>query len=96
MNEKKLEIVLASPRGFCAGVDRAILIVEKALQKKEAAFIWDTAAEVFWKSGKTDAAKNAAQNALLLAEKGEGTSNHHGIEYYHRQLKKFSETVFAP
>ena len=33
MNKKKLEIVLASPRGFCAGVDRAILIVEKALQK---------------------------------------------------------------
>ena len=33
MNEEKLEIVLASPRGFCAGVDRAILIVEKALQK---------------------------------------------------------------
>ena len=33
MNEKKLEIVLASPRGFCAGVDRAILIVEKALKK---------------------------------------------------------------
>ena len=33
MNEKKLEIVLASPRGFCAGVERAILIVEKALQK---------------------------------------------------------------
>ena len=33
MNEKKLEIVLARPRGFCAGVDRALLIVEKALQK---------------------------------------------------------------
>ena len=33
MNEKKLEIVLASPRGFCAGVDRAILIVETALRK---------------------------------------------------------------
>jgi len=31
--EKKLKIVLASPRGFCAGVDRAILIVEKALKK---------------------------------------------------------------
>ena len=74
----------------------SILLVEKALQKKEAAFIWDTAAEVYWKSGKTDAAKNAAQNALLLAEKGEGISNHQGIEYYHRQLKKFSETVFAP
>ena len=74
----------------------SIRLVEKALQKKEAAFIWDTAAEVYWKSGKTDAAKNAAQNALLLAEKGEGISNHQGIEYYHRQLKKFSETVFAP
>ena len=74
----------------------SIRLVEKALQKKEAAFIWDTAAEVYWKSGKTDAAKNAAQNALLLAEKREGISNHQGIEYYHRQLKKFSETVFAP
>jgi len=27
------EIILAEPRGFCAGVDRAIEIVEKALQK---------------------------------------------------------------
>ena len=27
------EIVLAQPRGFCAGVDRAIEIVERALQK---------------------------------------------------------------
>ncbi|MBI3709298.1 MAG: 4-hydroxy-3-methylbut-2-enyl diphosphate reductase [Proteobacteria bacterium] len=28
-----LTILLAAPRGFCAGVDRAILIVERALQK---------------------------------------------------------------
>ena len=27
------EIVLANPRGFCAGVDRAIDIVEKSLKK---------------------------------------------------------------
>ena len=27
------EIVLAKPRGFCAGVDRAIEIVERALTK---------------------------------------------------------------
>jgi 4-hydroxy-3-methylbut-2-en-1-yl diphosphate reductase len=33
MNQKTLEIVLASPRGFCAGVTRAIEIVEKALEK---------------------------------------------------------------
>jgi len=32
-NKKKLNIVLASPRGFCAGVERAILIVERALEK---------------------------------------------------------------
>ena len=30
---KGLKIFLASPRGFCAGVDRAIEIVEKALKK---------------------------------------------------------------
>jgi len=27
------EIILAEPRGFCAGVDRAIEIVERALEK---------------------------------------------------------------
>jgi 4-hydroxy-3-methylbut-2-enyl diphosphate reductase len=29
----KLTVLLASPRGFCAGVDRAIQIVERAIQK---------------------------------------------------------------
>ena len=34
MSEKpQLEIVLCAPRGFCAGVDRAIQIVEVALEK---------------------------------------------------------------
>ena len=31
--KKEIHITLAEPRGFCAGVDRAIAIVEKALQK---------------------------------------------------------------
>ena len=31
--QKELKILLASPRGFCAGVDRAIEIVEKTLKK---------------------------------------------------------------
>ena len=30
---RPLRVVLASPRGFCAGVDRAIQIVERALEK---------------------------------------------------------------
>ena len=33
MFKRNLTIQLASPRGFCAGVDRAISIVEKALEK---------------------------------------------------------------
>jgi 4-hydroxy-3-methylbut-2-enyl diphosphate reductase len=33
MDKKPLTIVLAAPRGFCAGVDRAIQIVEMALEK---------------------------------------------------------------
>ena len=32
-NEKELKIYLASPRGFCAGVKRAIEIVEKSIHK---------------------------------------------------------------
>ena len=31
--KKNLKIYLASPRGFCAGVKRAIEIVEKSLNK---------------------------------------------------------------
>ena len=33
MNAMPQEILLAEPRGFCAGVDRAIDIVERALAK---------------------------------------------------------------
>lgn len=33
MDKQKLKILLAAPRGFCAGVDRAIQIVEKSLEK---------------------------------------------------------------
>jgi 4-hydroxy-3-methylbut-2-enyl diphosphate reductase len=33
MKTSALNIVLANPRGFCAGVDRAIVIVEQALEK---------------------------------------------------------------
>ncbi len=33
MSKAKLTILLAAPRGFCAGVDRAIQIVERALAK---------------------------------------------------------------
>jgi len=32
MTQPALNILLAGPRGFCAGVDRAILVVEKALE----------------------------------------------------------------
>ena len=31
--KEKMELLLANPRGFCAGVDRAIIIVEQALEK---------------------------------------------------------------
>ena len=30
---KKLDVYLAGPRGFCAGVDRAILMVKEAIKK---------------------------------------------------------------
>ena len=33
MKNKKLKILLSSPRGFCAGVERAIEIVEKSIKK---------------------------------------------------------------
>ena len=33
MKNKELNILLAAPRGFCAGVDRAIEIVKKSIQK---------------------------------------------------------------
>lgn len=32
-NRPPLELLIAAPRGFCAGVDRAIIIVERAIEK---------------------------------------------------------------
>ena len=33
MKNKNLKVLLAAPRGFCAGVDRAIEIVRKSIDK---------------------------------------------------------------
>ena len=33
MKNKEIKILLAAPRGFCAGVDRAIEIVKKSINK---------------------------------------------------------------
>jgi 4-hydroxy-3-methylbut-2-enyl diphosphate reductase len=33
LNKPAIDVLLANPRGFCAGVDRAIIIVEQALEK---------------------------------------------------------------
>ena len=33
MKNKEIKILLSAPRGFCAGVERAIEIVEKAIHK---------------------------------------------------------------
>jgi len=33
MNQDAMEVLLANPRGFCAGVERAITIVERALER---------------------------------------------------------------
>jgi 4-hydroxy-3-methylbut-2-enyl diphosphate reductase len=35
-DDRSLEVVLANPRGFCAGVERAIEIVERALEQRGA------------------------------------------------------------
>src|SRR3970040_2102047 len=35
-NESSMEVLLANPRGFCAGVERAIEIVERALEQNGA------------------------------------------------------------
>src|SRR5579871_5149523 len=32
-DKRKLKVLLAGPRGFCAGVDRAIRVVEEALRR---------------------------------------------------------------
>ena len=33
MKKQKINLYLASPRGFCAGVDRAVKIVEETIKK---------------------------------------------------------------
>ena len=46
MKKPELKIFLAAPRGFCAGVDRAIQIVEMALERWFPKNFRDTASDV--------------------------------------------------
>jgi 4-hydroxy-3-methylbut-2-enyl diphosphate reductase len=33
MRDRQRQVVLAAPRGYCAGVDRAVITVDKALER---------------------------------------------------------------
>ena len=71
----------------------SILLAEKALQHQEAAFIWDTAAEGYWKSGNWDQALEAARKALNLAEQGNGLSRETELSYYQERFEKFRRAL---
>ena len=58
MKNKELKILLSAPRGFCAGVERAIEIVEKSIKKLKV------------KKDLYDFADLTKQNILTLAENG--------------------------
>ena len=42
MKNKQIKILLSAPRGFCAGVERAIEIVEKSIKNMDRQFMLDT------------------------------------------------------
>ena len=41
MKNKEIKILLSAPRGFCAGVERAIEIVKKVLKNMVHQFMYD-------------------------------------------------------
>jgi 4-hydroxy-3-methylbut-2-enyl diphosphate reductase len=72
MNKNPLTVLLASPRGFCAGVDRAIQIVEKAPAKYGAPVY--VRHEIVHNKYVVDSLK--AQGAVFVEELGEIPAEH--------------------
>lgn len=68
----------------------SMVLAQKALAGKQAAFIWDTLAEAYMKNGYYEDAADAALNALKSAEEGKGTSVEAGLDYYKKRFKQMA------
>jgi len=71
-----------------ATVKEGLSLAKRAAQGQDMAFIWDTLAEAYGRSGDKALAHAAAEKALQLAEKGRGLGEVR-LEYYRRRMREF-------
>lgn len=74
-------------------LDESVLLAEKALAHRKAAFIWDTLAEAYWKTDASDSALRAAEQALKMAERGVGLTRENDLSYYRERLLTFKNKM---
>lgn len=91
MGKLPLTIILAAPRGFCAGVDRAISIVEKALEKYGSPVY--VRHEIVHNKYVVDSLK--AKGAIFVKELDEVPSNAHVVFSAHGVPKTVPQAALA-
>lgn len=69
-------------------IRESIQLALTALQYDQAAYIWDTLAEGYWKAGQLQKAYQAAQEAWKLAKQGKGVSMGTDLYYYRDRMQK--------
>lgn len=83
-------LLVTRPSADAATIREGLALAKQAARAQDMAFIWDTLAEAYGKSGQTAAAHAAAARALRLAEEGRGLGEA-GIAYYRQRINAYPE-----
>lgn len=81
-------LLVTRPGADAAALQEGLTLAKQAARARDMAFIWDTLAEAYGKSGQAGQAHAAALKALQLAEQGRGVGEA-GIGYYRQRVNAF-------
>ncbi len=81
-------LLVTRPAPDAAAVQEGLALAKRAAQAREMAFIWDTLAEAYSRTGQAGNAHAAAAKALELARQGRGLGET-GLDYYRQRVRAF-------
>lgn len=81
-------LLVTRPTTDPAAAQEGLALAKRAAGAREMAFIWDTLAEAYSRTGQASNAHAAAEKALQLARQGRGLGET-GLDYYRRRVRAF-------
>jgi Zn-dependent protease with chaperone function len=83
-------LLVTQPRAAPVEIREGVRLAERATEQRQAAYIWDTLAEAYFRAAEFHKAEAAADMALRLAEAGQERGSE-PVDYYRKRWKTFSQ-----